>query len=188
MTGGAGEAPAGRGRAGGWWAGMINPVRRFVSCAGLAPAGVGLLLIGAVGFLSVGHLKNQARQIVQDTLPGLSIAGEANSSRSQAFSRTLLLLMTDSAQRRAQIQKETELCIQATTGQLNAYSKQIYTREDQALFDKLLKRRAEYLAIRGRTIALAESNRLQEAVALAKGELIPAYDRYREGGDKLFEL
>jgi hypothetical protein len=55
------------------------------------------------------------------------------------------------------------------------------------LFDKLLQRRAEYLAIRERTIALAESNRLQEATALTRTEFLPAYGRYKEVGDKLFE-
>src|SRR4029077_9319461 len=58
---------------------------RLLSFRGLAVTGLGLFLIGALGFFSVSRLKDDARSIVNDTLPGLSYAGEANSSLAQAF-------------------------------------------------------------------------------------------------------
>jgi hypothetical protein len=178
---------SGAGSAGSEMGGGTNPAPRIAPFTGLALGAVGLLLIGVVGFLIVGHLKNQARQIVQDTLPGISYAGEVNANLAQTFSRTLLLLLVDTPGQHAQAQQDIESFTQATALCLDGYQNQIYTREDQALFDKLLQLRAEYLAVRGQTIALIESNQPQEARALAKAKLVPAYGRYQEGGDKLFE-
>jgi hypothetical protein len=145
-----------------------------------------LLLIGAVGFLSVGHLRKLANEIVTDTLPGLSYAGEANASLAQAFNRSLLLMMTDSPERRAELRAEIEH-YSTLTNYLAAYKSQIYARDDQALFDTLIQRRVEYLTIRERTFALAESNQRQQALELCQTALFPAYQRYKEAGDKLFE-
>ena len=120
-------------------------------------------------------------------MPGLSYAGEANASMAEAWSRTLLLVLTDNAKRRAQLQKEIDSFSQLTSLRLDAYKKAIFFREDQALFDKVLERRAEYLAIRDRATALMESIRRQEGIAMYEAELLPAYGRYKEAGDKLFD-
>ncbi len=165
--------------------GLTHPAPRHSSFKGLAIGAAGLLLIGVLGFLPVNYLKNQAQQIVNDTLPGLSYAGEANASMAKAFNRTLLLVLTDNAKRRDQLQKEIDSLTQVTSERLDAYKKQIYTREDQALFDKVMERRAKYLAIRDRATALVESNRRQEGIAVYEAELLPVYDQYNEAVDNL---
>jgi glycosyltransferase involved in cell wall biosynthesis len=167
--------------------GLTTLMHHFVSIKGLAASAVGLLLIGTLGFLSVGHLKTQARRIVSDTLPGLSCAGKANASLAQAFNRTLLLLAADTPEQQARLEKDIESFSQAATRYLIAYKNQIYTSDDQALFDRLVQRRTEYRAVRDRTIALVKSNRPREAIVLSKAELLPAYNLYREAGDKLFD-
>src|SRR5437762_6747643 len=82
-----------------------------------------LLLVGALEFFTVSHLKHNAKLIVKDTLPGLSLAGEANASLAQAFNRSLMILMTDSAEKRAQLRNEVELFSYGTTAALNSYKK-----------------------------------------------------------------
>jgi glycosyltransferase involved in cell wall biosynthesis len=164
-----------------------NLLHQMFSFRGVAASLMVLLLIGAVGFLSLGHLKKVANEIVSDTLPGLSYAGEANVTLAQAFNRSLLLMMTDRPERRAELRAEIEHYNTQTTNYLAAYKSQIFARDEQALFDALLQRRVEYLAIRERTFALAESNQRQQALELCQTELFPAYQRYKEAGDKLFE-
>jgi len=51
----------------------------------------------------------------------------------------------------------------------------------------LIKRRGEYFQVRERALALAEGNQRREAVALYRNELLPAFHRYKDAGDKLFE-
>jgi hypothetical protein len=64
--------------------GLTFSVPRHSSFKGLVAGAAGLLLIGALGFLPVRYLKNQAQQIVKDTLPGLSHAGEVNARMAEA--------------------------------------------------------------------------------------------------------
>jgi hypothetical protein len=160
---------------------------RMLSFRGLAATGLGLFLIGALGFFSVSRLKVDARTIIEDTLPGLSYAGEANASLAQAFNRTLLLLNVDNPEQRAQIEREVDLFSQRTTRLLQAYRRQIYSAQELAVFNQMQARREDYLRQRLQTMSLIHSNRHQEAVAHCKSQLLPAYNRYREAGDKLFE-
>jgi hypothetical protein len=74
-----------------------------------------LLLIGAAQFLTISQLKKDASQIVNDTLPGLSNAGEANASLAQAFNRTWNYVMTDDPAQRPALRREAELFSRATT-------------------------------------------------------------------------
>ena len=146
-----------------------------------------LILVGALEFFTVSRLKHNASQIVSDTLPGLTWAGEANANLAQAFNRSLMVLMTDSPERRAELHNEIELFGHSTTAALNEYKQSIFEPADERLFNTLLARRAEYVQIREKTFSLIESNQRPAAMDFCKKELLPAYDRYRQAGDKLFE-
>jgi glycosyltransferase involved in cell wall biosynthesis len=158
----------------------------------LAPKGIllalgVLFLVGGLEFLTVSHLKRSAKQIVNDTLPGLSWAGEANASLALAFNRTWTYVMTENPQERTQLRKEAEQFSQAANTYLNAYKTSIFEREDQILYDRLVERRDEYWKLRDRAYALVDSHKEAEAVALCKGDLLNAYHSYRQAGFELFD-
>jgi glycosyltransferase involved in cell wall biosynthesis len=167
--------------------GLTSILHRFFSFKGAAVSVIGLFLVAALGFFSIGHLKEQARRIVNDTLPGLSFAGEANSSIAEAFNRTLLLVMSDNLKEQEQLKAEVESFSDQTTKYLNAYKEQIFAAQDLANFQDLLRKRAAYSRVRGTTIALAETNRLAARQLLLR-ELLPVFASYKEAGDKLFEF
>jgi len=166
---------------------LTNIVHQVFSLRGLIAGALGLFLIGAMGFLSVGLLKRHARAIVGDTLPGLSYAGEANASLAQAFNQTLLLLTVDTPEQQELIRKEIESFSQTTTSYLERYKADIYEPADRANFDLLLARRQDYLRIRLQALELAKRGKRQEAVLFCKEVLLPAYRGYREAADRLFE-
>jgi hypothetical protein len=166
---------------------FTNLVHRLLSLRGLAVSLFGLLLVGATGFVSVGHLKQQAGEIVNDTLPGLTYAGEANACLAQAFNRTLIFLITDDPAQRAVAEKDIEVYSARTTFYLAAYDRQIYEAPDRANFLEMQRRRAEYARVRDQTVSLAKQNKKAEAIACCKTQLLPAYSRYKDAGDKLFE-
>jgi glycosyltransferase involved in cell wall biosynthesis len=167
--------------------GMPNLLHRFFSVRGMLISVIGLLVIGMLGFASLRHLKGEAGRIVKDTLPGLSYAGEANSSLAQAFNRTLLLLMTDDARQREDLRLQIAQFSSQTTAYLEAYKGQIFTLEDQQRYEELMRRRAEYFRVRAATIGLAEQNNRAGVFDHLQRELLPAYQKYKEAGDKLFE-
>jgi len=176
-------ASQGAGRPEDW----VRPGRSFFSMRRLALSAVWLLLIGTLSFLSLGFLKSKARSITEDTLPGLTYAGAANANLAQAFNRTLVLLMTDNPQEKARAIEEIEKFSDRTTALLVLYKNAIASKEDAALFADLLKQRTRYLEVRQKTLALAEQNQRQEAAAMCQTELLPAFYRYKEAGDRIFE-
>src|SRR5207253_2971059 len=60
-------------------------LHRMVSFKGMAACLLILLFIGAAGFVSLSQLKRRASEIVYDTLPGLSYAGQANAYLADAY-------------------------------------------------------------------------------------------------------
>lgn len=151
-------------------------------------AGLVLLLIGAIGFMSLTWLRDNAQQIVNDTLPGLSLAGAANTDLGQAFNRTLLLLLSENPERRVQLAEEIEQFSNQTTAHLAKYEKQIYELEDRNNFGRLIAARTNYFTIRARVMALADAGRHAEAVNACHAELLPAYTAYKEAGEVLFRF
>lgn len=160
---------------------------KSVSLRRLAFSAAWLSLIALCGFLSLGFLKNRARSIAEDTLPGLSYAGAANANLAQAFNRTLIMMLTTDPAEKNRLAVEIDEFSNRTTRLLVSYKSAIYTAPDAELFDELLKRRSEYLRARQKTIQLASQNKPQEAATACQNELLPAYSKYKQAGDKLFD-
>lgn len=167
--------------------GVTHLVHRIFSTPGLLFAILILALVGTFGFLSVSHLKRQADKIVNDTLPGLSAAGEANAGGSTSFNRTLMFLVTESPEQRAQLRREVEHYSQATTSFLESYSTEPLTAGERALLDKALKARGEYLELRKRVFDFYDHGQQPEAMAVCNRELLPAYLEYKDTLYQLFE-
>jgi glycosyltransferase involved in cell wall biosynthesis len=166
---------------------LANLLHRVLSLKGLAVSLLSLVLVGLMGFLSVSHVKRQARAIAEETLPGLTDAGEAAASQAQGVQGVLLLVMSDDPQRRQQLRAEIARATQATTAHLATYKASIFQPEDRSLYAAVLKERRDYLRVREDVISLAESNRRPEAIAACVEKLLPAYQRYRAATDQLFE-
>ena len=166
--------------------GFANIMHRLFSLKGVAAGVLVMLLIGAMGFLSISYLKDDARQIVRDTLPGLSSAGEANASLAQAFNRTLLLLMTEDHAERENFRREIDAYSHYTENILNEYSTHELGPGEAALFSEVIETRRKYLEIRTVTVSLMESTNHAQAVVHSQKELLPAYSKYKKAADALF--
>jgi len=165
--------------------GATHVLNRMVSFKGMAMMVSVLILVGALGFFSMSHLKHIADQIVKDTLPGLSFAGEANAYLADA-NRTLLFVVTKDPERRAQIHEEIDAINRRTTSFLEAYSKQTFSDEDRTNFAALLQERASYIKIRNQTLELAVAGKEEEALSQFSQSMLPAHVRVKTAGDKLF--
>jgi hypothetical protein len=169
-----------------WLPRFTNFMRTLFSFPRLAVCCLALVLVPMLGFLSISPIKNRARAIADDTLPGLSYAGAANANLAQA-NRVLMFVLSENADERLQLKKEIENLNQKTTSCLEAYKGTIYSSRDLAQFDELIKRRGEYFKVRERTMALAEHNNRREAGLLYQNALLPAFHRYKDAAERLFE-
>ena len=145
-----------------------------------------LLLIGMLGFLSLNHLKHQANLIVNDTLPGLSYAGEANAYIVDA-SRTLLYVMDKDPQKRQEILQQIDAFGARTTKYLTLYRQSIYGDEDWTNFEALIRERDRYIQVRQRILSLANQGKENEALVVYNESLLPIHKSVKEAGDRLFE-
>jgi hypothetical protein len=160
--------------------------RRLVSFKGSLVAIAILLLVGTIGFLTLNHLKTQASLIVNDTLPGLSYAGEANAYIVDA-SRTLLFVTDKDAGRRRQIHDDIDSFGARTTRYLALYRNQIFGEEDRTNFEHLVEMRGKYLEIRDRILNLAAAGKENEALIVYNESLMPMHSEVKKAADKLFE-
>jgi hypothetical protein len=145
-----------------------------------------LLLVAGVGYATLSQLKNNARAIVEDTLPGLSYAGEANAYMADA-SRTLLLIVTENPDRRNQLKLEIIDLSARTTEYLQKYQQQIFSPEDRANFEAVLAARTNYITLRDQVIELATSGKKENALTMFNDSLVPAQRTVKKAGDKLLE-
>ena len=158
---------------------------RLISLKGMAAGLMALLLVGLAGFLSLSYLRNVAKSIVEDTLPGLSYAGEANAYLADAY-RTLLIITTQDPQERERARQTMENLTHRTTEYLRRYESSIFTEEDHANFCALQKVRMEFTALREEVLKLAETGRKEEALALFHKSLVPKQAELKKAGEKLF--
>lgn len=145
-----------------------------------------LMLAAGLGYFSVNGLKRDARDIVEDTLPGLSLSGAANAYLADS-SRTLLLIIAENPARRAELRSEIESLSQRTTGFLDQYEQLIRTDEDRKHFETLVNERAAYLKIRNQIIDLGMNAKKEQALAMFDEVMIPAHKRVKAAGDALFD-
>jgi hypothetical protein len=164
--------------------GSTQVLHKMISLKGLTVAFLGLLLIGALGFLSISELKTQARKIVTDTLPGLSFSGAANAYIADS-SRTLLYVVSENPEQRTRTRSEIETLSQRTGAYLDKYKNQIFSEEDRTNYLTLLQKRDEYIKIRSHVLDLAMSGNRQAALSNYNEQLIPAQGRVKAAADQL---
>jgi len=145
-----------------------------------------LTIAGLLGYISVSKLKRNAQLIVEDTLPGLSMAGEANAYLADA-TRTLLVIVTEDPAQRLKLRGEITGLSQRTTGFLERYGGSIYSEDDRTNYEALLKERQDYIQIRDQILDLAIAGKKAEAMAAYETSMMPAHKRVKTAGDKLFE-
>jgi glycosyltransferase involved in cell wall biosynthesis len=167
--------------------GLRSFFRRMFPIKSLAVSAVIFLIIGALGFLSVEQLKKGTQLIVQDTLPGLSNAGSADSNLAEAFNRTLLVVMSGNQSEQQKYRGELEEFSKKTDDCLQAYQKSIYTEDDRINYNNLVEMRGRYRDLRRKTLELVDQQKQREALSLCKASLMPAYRDYKKAGEKLLE-
>jgi glycosyltransferase involved in cell wall biosynthesis len=162
-------------------------VHRMVSLRGLAATLIMLLLIGMLGFVSLSRLKSVAKDISQDTLPALSLAGQANAYLADA-SRVVLYILEAEPARRAEIRKEIDTLSARTTSYLEDYRAAIHSPKKQSLYNALVSERQDYIQTRNRILELAATGQPTEALQQFQDILLPKHRRIKAAGDDLINF
>jgi glycosyltransferase involved in cell wall biosynthesis len=167
--------------------GLRRIIPQTLSVRGVAISLIILAIIGLAGFLSVNHLKADAKLIVEDTLAGISEAGAANASMSESFNRVLLSLMAETPEERQRCRTEINDFSRRTSEALHAYQESIFSDADRFNYDRVLRMREAYQQVREQTLVLIDGHKQMEALGLYKNSLVPAYRRYKAAAEELLE-
>jgi glycosyltransferase involved in cell wall biosynthesis len=160
-------------------------IHRLISFKGLAATVIMLLLIGALGFGSLHHLNFVATEVVQETLPRMALASQANAYLADA-SRTVTFIFTESPEERAQIRREIEDLSERTTSFLQQYGELLDATADRQLYERLMAERRDYFVQRNQILELAAAGQRDQAVKNYTESLLPAHNRIKNIADELF--
>ncbi|HEX3797175.1 MAG TPA: MCP four helix bundle domain-containing protein [Verrucomicrobiae bacterium] len=161
--------------------------RRNFPARGLAAGLVLICLIGTAGFLSIEYLKNNARWIVYDTLAGLSDSSLANANLVEGFNRTVLALTSDSPTERERYVSESAAYNQQVNSSIAAYARSVFSAEDLANYNSLLRSRRVYMEVRKQTLALLDQREEAQARELFKTSLVPSYRVYKSTAERVMK-
>lgn len=159
-------------------------IHGLISFKGLAVTVIMLLLIGALGFGSLNHLNFVASEVVQETLPRMALAGQANAYLAEA-SRTVTFIFTESPAERAQIRQEIEELSERTTSLLQQYGELMDAAADRQLYERLMTERKDYFLQRNQILELAAAGQREQAIKSYTESLLPAHNRIKHIADDL---
>jgi glycosyltransferase involved in cell wall biosynthesis len=160
-------------------------IHRLISFKGLAATVIMLLLIGVLGFGSLNHLNFVASEVVQETLPRMALASQANAYLADA-SRTVTFIFTESPEERVKIRQEIEDLSERTTSLLQQYGELLDANADHQLYERLMTERKDYFLERNQILELAAAGQREQAIKNYTESLLPAHNRIKNIADELF--
>ena len=143
----------------------------------------GLTLFAALRFAGLRTISNA---IVADSIPGMIHAGAIHNLQAESELRTLRLLLTPTAEKRAVMRAEIDAIAKQIGEILGQYETSIFADDDRRDFEALKARRTDFLQVREQYFALLERDR-DAAMAFSASELRDAYAAYSKAGDVLFD-
>jgi len=146
-----------------------------------------LLIIGGTGFLVVGRLRTDAARIVDDTLPGLTYAGQINAELSENFARSLLVINSPSPEERDLYLERIAEGSKRVGSAMHGYEHSIFEEKDRQLFNHLVSVRDKYREVRRQVFDLVKNDRRNDALKLFETKVLPAYSVQKEAGEALFD-
>jgi len=154
----------------------------FILCA-LATAI--FLMVAAAGFW-IGHtISTDAGKIAVDTVPSLVDAGSAMTLAQDNWLRVQLLASTTSATEQSAL--IGQIGANSNEGLWRDYGQSIYDPEERQQYHTLLSDRGNYLQLREEYFALIRNGQNAAARDFLRDKLAPAYERYRDVSNRLFQ-
>jgi hypothetical protein len=153
----------------------------------IALAVVALLIVATSPFTTVLLIREEARQIVDDSMMGLVTSGHANLNGAEGFlGVSLALVTTNRAELQRHITQITDLAAD-TDRQLKAYESAITTPSERQKFDRVIETRKAYVETRRHVLDLLEKEKRDEAENLFNTEGLTRFKAYLESFNGLVE-
>ena len=152
--------------------------------AGFASVIVITLLLGAFAYTRITAIDRDAKNITDEQLPGVFVAGQLQSSISNTFAILMMhATVTDQAEK-SRLDAELLDIRTRTTAMLSEYNKTATARQREAL-ESLTAARSAYNSAYDAARALSSEGRNKEALDYVNAQVKPYYKRYLDAASSI---
>lgn len=166
---------------------LTRTLHRTFAWRGALSTALALLLVAVLGFVSVGHLKREAQQILTTDLPSLRQVNVINAGMEAGFKGALLYLLSETPEQRQELRAKIEQGNLGTESNLATFSRLLVGSAERQQFAEMIQRRQEYVAVRNRIMTLVDDHRPVEAFALSQSALVPTFQKYSRLVEQLLD-
>ncbi|MGC3959857.1 MAG: methyl-accepting chemotaxis protein [Verrucomicrobiota bacterium] len=149
-----------------------------------------LVMFAAVAVTSkvmLKAVKEHQQVITEDALPGLGAAAEIEKVAAEIQINVLRHFLAKAPEEKKAFEEKIEGFKAQAQAALDDYERTIAQQEDRQHFESLKTARQEYIKARGPVLALSHDGKVDEAMALNKSSLRPAFEVYQKACQDLIE-
>ncbi len=136
--------------------------------------------VGACGYVSLRIVGGKSNYMTEHCLPGSLYSARLKDDVSQQYGYLERILREEDAAEKARLIDRSGALAADATATLEKYEETIISPKNRELFAKMNTARAVYRDAYEKTMALEKAEKTEEAYALMKGSLLPAYTAYRD--------
>jgi methyl-accepting chemotaxis protein len=144
-------------------------------------------LVGAAGLVAIGRIQAHFGAIVDDALPGVTLAGKVKSLVAQRQLDLLCLLNTKTPAENKHYEDDAAACADTVLKSLQEFQATVFRADDRQAYQKVADARGGYNRLYDDALAESREGRTEEALAKFNHALQPAFTAYLKALDDLFE-
>jgi methyl-accepting chemotaxis protein len=143
--------------------------------------------VGAVVWQSLASIRADAVSLRRDVMPGTVNSSRVESLNARSYIYIQTLAQDIPAAQRAAAKKAIADLAVATVDALKKYEATITQPADKALYAGMVDARTAYVALRTKYVEMTDAGKLAEAAAYLNDQVYPAFTKYTDSSQALFE-
>jgi methyl-accepting chemotaxis protein len=144
-------------------------------------------LVGAIGLIAISHIQSNFGAIVDDALPGVTLAGKIKSLVVQRQLDLMCQLNAKTAAESKHYEEDAAACAGAALKSLQDFQATVFRADDRHAYQRVADVRGGYNNLYDAVLADGRAGRTNEALAKIDQSLQPAFTAYLTALDELFE-
>ncbi len=152
---------------------------------GMALMVAAALIVAMAGYIGLHRVQTRSDDLIEHTMPGSIYLGTVNNAVTKTYAiagRHLLSTDPDEIAAQERLLAETSASV---TENLKKFEETLATDDEHAMYNDMVKARQGYLSALNEVFQLSRENKNEEAFALMKSRMEPAYAAYGASVEKL---
>lgn len=144
--------------------------------------------VAVTAFFLLQGIRNSARDVLEDAMPGTAAAGRLKANAAEAQILTLRHVLAESAEEKRAEEQSIQRIVEENSATLKEYEKTIRRADDREQFSRIAGVREAYMKERNAVLALSREGKAKEAQKVAATGMRATFEAYAKECDALFDL